>query len=462
MNTKLKRTLRNTAALGMISLIFSGSSHAVEYFLCAKEQNLLMPDGASVPLWGFALDNNNDLTDGCLADITVPGPALSVPATDSVLTIHVRNEIPAKPSDPNSPISLIIPGQTADMFPVKFTDGTGRERVRSFTTETNTGTTNTYTWNNMRPGTYVYQSGTHQAVQIQMGLYGSVVKNAVDEVPLGANAQAYAGIEYVTEKIVFYSEVDPVLHNEVASGAYGTTGMTSTIDYNPAYFLINGTDAPVTTITGLIAGQPNLLRFINMGLLAHAPVLHGTDWTIIAEDGHAYTYPKEQYSMLLPAGQTRDVLVNPVPTTPPGYFPMFDRMLHLTNRRLPTLPVPLGAETASVQLGDTTSSPGSLISQLKVGTDDDVDRVVDYMDNCSLVANPSQTDADQDGFGNRCDADLDNSGLVNNVDFMYFVRAYGSQDLVADFNEDGRVSNADISHFMSMYNQAPGPTGVNE
>ena len=30
------------------------------------------------------------------------------------------------------------------------------------------------------PGTYLYHSGTHPAVQVQMGLYGALTKNAVD------------------------------------------------------------------------------------------------------------------------------------------------------------------------------------------------------------------------------------------------------------------------------------------
>jgi hypothetical protein len=35
-----------------------------------------------------------------------------------------------------------------------------------------------YTWNNLQPGTYRYHSGSHVQVQVQMGLYGGVVKDA--------------------------------------------------------------------------------------------------------------------------------------------------------------------------------------------------------------------------------------------------------------------------------------------
>ena len=37
-----------------------------------------------------------------------------------------------------------------------------------------------YYWNNIQPGTYAYQSGTHPQVQVQMGLYGAMVKNSDD------------------------------------------------------------------------------------------------------------------------------------------------------------------------------------------------------------------------------------------------------------------------------------------
>ena len=48
--------------------------------------------------------------------------------------------------------------------------------------------------------------------------------------------------------------------------------------------------------------------------------------------------------------------------------------------------------------------------------DTDGDGVMDASDNCTLVANPDQIDTDGDGFGNRCDTDLDNDGITNGLD----------------------------------------------
>ena len=46
-------------------------------------------------------------------------------------------------------------------------------------------------------------------------------------------------------------------------------------------------------------------------------------------------------------------------------------------------------------------------------TDADGDGIPDAGDNCTEVANPTQCDTNDDGYGNACDADIDNSGIVN-------------------------------------------------
>jgi beta-glucanase (GH16 family) len=93
-------------------------------------------------------------------------------------------------------------------------------------------------------------------------------------------------------------------------------------------------------------------------------------------------------------------------------------------------------------------------------TDADADGVVDYRDNCRLHANPDQRDTNGDGFGNRCDADLDGSGGVNAADLARFRQAFGSSDPDADFSGDGNVNAADLAIFRSLFGGAPGPSGT--
>ena len=282
-------------------IAFAGAASAAEFYLRADVRQLTMPDNTVVTIWGFALDTDNNFAtvDGT---VTSPGAMLTVPPTDTTLTIHLKNNLP-------EPVSLVIPGQIATMTPVFFNDAQGRRRVQSFTAEAAAnGGEATYTWTNFRPGTYLYQSGSHAAVQVQMGLYGGVKKEA-------AAGQAYAGIAYDREAILFLSEIDPALHAAVAGGTFGPgLAMTSTVDYAPKYFLVNGQAEYIMTgvVPAITVGDRVLVRLINAGLLTRIPVLLGSSMTMLAEDGNVSPYPTlKRDALTLLAGKTMDVVITP-------------------------------------------------------------------------------------------------------------------------------------------------------
>lgn len=295
-------------------LAVMGTASAHEVWLCTGMTTVTMPDtNEDIVMWGFAEDDDADLGNGCGNAPQVPGPRISVSPGDTTLTIHLANQL-------SEAVSIVIPGQVTSMTPVRNADG----RVRSFTHETAPGTQQDYVWSSLTPGTYVYHSGSHPAVQVQMGLYGALTSDAV----LG---EAYAGVPYDNEALLFYSEIDPALHAAVAGGNYGPgTSTPSTINYTPRYFLVNG--LPATGGTAPIdagnAGQRSLLRFFNMGLKSHAPMLQGMHMSVIAEDGKAYPFAREQYSLMLAAGTTADAVITPAVN---GNYPLYDRTLALTN-----------------------------------------------------------------------------------------------------------------------------------
>jgi len=360
----LKAICPSLALMAMVAMV--KPSYAAEFDLKAEALTAVMPDGGEITMWGF----------GLLADpsVSVPGPMLVVPPGDNTLTINLTNNLAV-------PISIVIPGQTAPLLPVKFIDGQGRQRAESFTNETAPGATETYSWSNLRPGTYIYHSASHPAVQVQMGLYGSVKHDAAADTAYSGNPNINGA--YDNEAIFFYSEIDPALHAAVAGGTYGTPAYSSTIDYNPKYFLINGepfsgdpknpgtfpiTDHPI------IVGERVLLRFLNAGLKTHVPTIDAFHMNVIAEDGNMPPYASDQHAVLLSALKTMDAII--VPSAVDAY-PVYDHSLHLTN---------------------ALSSPGGMIAYLSVGDPVAVDDSYSIdEDNTLTVSQPGVLDNDIGG-----------------------------------------------------------------
>jgi len=91
--------------------------------------------------------------------------------------------------------------------------------------------------------------------------------------------------------------------------------------------------------------------------------------------------------------------------------------------------------------------------------DADGDGVPDAVDNCTLVANAGQVDADGDGFGNICDADFNNNGVVDSQDGALLKAAFGSTAFPErDLNGNGVVDSQDGALLKASFGQPPGPS----
>ena len=122
----------------------------------------------------------------------------------------------------------------------------------------------------------------------------------------------------------------------------------------------------------------------------------------------------------------------------------------------------IGQSMASAVDESLSASYRLSVGYLHTLPDTDGDRVIDLGDNCTLVVNPNQRDTDSDGYGNLCDADLNNNGSVNTLDFGLFKLSFGhtGTGLNADFNGDGRVNTLDFGRFKQMFGKPVGPSGI--
>jgi hypothetical protein len=311
----------------------AGTTHT--FNLVAKSGNIDTPDGNSVFMWSYA---NADAPDN--GHFQSPGPVLCVTQGQTVV-INLTNNLPEASS-------VVFPGQDAQV------SSTGGAPGLLTTEAAATSGTVSYSFSAANPGTYLYESGTDVAKQLEMGLYGALVvrPSAGANLAYGASTQFDPGREY----LLLLSEIDPELHHAVEVGA--TYNINALRD---RYFSINGRQFPDTIqdnsstllpnqpYGSLVRIQPNtatntqpaLIRMINAGLLNHPFHPHGNHTRQIAQDGRLLTSPggasasTEHFGETVASGQTQDYLLrwddtdqwspttNPLPVPPPNYRNVF-------------------------------------------------------------------------------------------------------------------------------------------
>jgi hypothetical protein len=382
--------------------------------LTAGSSTTILPDGSSVPMWGYscgAAVTGSSATCATLnAAATGWSPVVITVPTGAAggLQINLTNNLVfAAGTGTNSvPTSLVIVGQLGGgigtpgnftnppdhsnsqsvTWPIADPTTTGTAptqgpRVQSFGTEVaavpvgSTTPATALTWANLKPGTYLIESGTHPSIQGPMGLYGIlVVTTAPVTGATPAAGTAYPGVSYDAEIPMLFGEIDPVQNNAV-SAAVNTAGFSETmvwsgqpgmcgnpasatyhqcyppaVDYVPLYYTINGVAFNKANPTGsLFPATPGvtapadgtgrvLVRMVNAGLRMHVPSIVGPQtgtvatpgFSLIAEDGNPLPgLPRVQSEVFMAAGKTYDVMIN-APAAAAQALPIFDRELSLS------------------------------------------------------------------------------------------------------------------------------------
>lgn len=325
--------LQSTAA----ALLSVGASQtmALGVTLCAEPYTQAVPGIAALPMWGYRQVANAAACD-VPGNAASPGPVITVPAGDTTLAITLVNKLTVPtsivlaaqslPVDGGPPVMAAdVVGPTCVPSPAAASTAAAHPqncRVRSFTGETDPGANRTYTFNNIRPGTYLYQSGTHPQVQVQMGLFGMARQDATVVGSTGRQLFAGANAGFDVDVPVVLSEIDPDQHLRIAAtlGSVDPTtwksGSNSTLNYVPKFFLINGKmfdSADPNASDLLVANAGNgarvVLRIANAGLQSRSLMLNSGTWKLLTEDGYPYRAPREQATALVPAGKTTDALL---------------------------------------------------------------------------------------------------------------------------------------------------------
>ena len=236
----------------------------------AKPGLVSTPDGNSIYSWGYAADGGL---------MQYPGPTMIVRQGDKI-TVNLNSELPV-------PVSMVFPGQS---------NQTSSGGTSGLMTNESGGLTDTvtYTFVASEPGTYLYQSGTNPALQIEMGLVGALIVR-----PRMGNKFAYnsADTRFDHEYLFLLSEMDPQIHFIASMGYFDFIDNTN---HNPVLWMINGRAAPDTladagvswlpyqpynSLSRVRPGETALARIINVGRDPHPFHTHGNHAIIIGTDG---------------------------------------------------------------------------------------------------------------------------------------------------------------------------------
>jgi len=310
-----------------------GISDGNAFTLTARPNYITQPDGAMVYSWGYGCTTAGTghtfapaapMSGQTCPDMQVPGPTLVV--TQGVtFTVTLANGLPAAAGN----TSILFPGLRL----VSVAGGT----PGLLTQEATAASAVTYTLVADSPGTRAYYSGTQGDLQVEMGLYGSVIAlpaTAATGCPhhnpsaeaatepdfrLGSSAYSITDSCYDREYLFQFSEVDPQIHQQAsdqlaainacvtaAAANCATTLDVATEPYHPAYFMINGRSMPDDMDPNYAQQYPHqpyngnphmhpgelvLLRIVGTGRWQHPFHEHGNHVRILARDGNLILTP---------------------------------------------------------------------------------------------------------------------------------------------------------------------------
>lgn len=310
----------------------SGTSPNPAFGFVACQFNIPTPDGGSVPMWGYGVDDSN----AACEEGQYPGPTLIVKQGD-VVTITLRNNLPVA-------TSLVFPGQQSSAATTSGTAGLFTQEVPGTPTgpvASAGAPTVAYTFTASEAGTYMYDSGSNPALQTEMGLFGAIIVRptgfnnttstimhptlgSIEKANPAQTAYGTAATFYDYEDLFLLSEIDPAIHVAYSLAQFQNVDNTK---YRGVLWFMNGRNFPNTlsppndpsfphqpyaAIPETRPGEKLLLRLIGASRHTHPFHHHGANSNVIARDGRVLATAggaalgRSDYSVIVYPGQTTD------------------------------------------------------------------------------------------------------------------------------------------------------------
>jgi len=293
----IARAVVRTAAAGIAtSAALSSPAHAVvdgvtgtSFALVAKSDYISTADGNAIFMWGYGSGS----TAG--AQLSYPGPTLIVNEGDTV-TVTLTNTL-------DEPVSIVFPGQVgvtaAAVAGKSSAQGQLTLEAGAATKTANGGVS--YSFVATHPGTFLYHSGSHEDLQIEMGLAGAIVVRPHGYAASAPTAYDSPATAYDREYLFLETEIDPVIHAAVDKST--ATPKSAVVDMSKRfanYWFFNGRNGadtlqdsyvpwlpaqPYGTMPRMHPGEKVLMRVVGAGLDVHPFHHHGNHARMIARDG---------------------------------------------------------------------------------------------------------------------------------------------------------------------------------
>lgn len=142
-------------------------------------------------------------------------------------------------------------------------------------------------------GTFFYHSHADEDRQVGLGLSGAFV------------IEPKQPQRYDVEKTILIQEWTLNAATGETWPAMEMPGML------PNFFTLNGKSFPATETVEMRVGQRALFRLVGAGAFTHPMHLHGTDFTVVAKDGHPLSSPFKADVIQVASGERYDIAFTP-------------------------------------------------------------------------------------------------------------------------------------------------------